>query len=359
MRILTRYIARRLVLFYFGIITVMVVFFIFVDFMENVEMVTKYHAPLTLVATYYACLLPKVVTELSWVSFLVAILFVLGSLARNNEFTAALAGGISLYRIGVPVMSMGVILSIGVFLVQEYVLPATFHRASVIKESDFARDAQGSTLRDVAGIGRRNKFYFFDEADVDQGILRGVHVHTMKDGKIVERIDAQLAVWDEPSKRWYLKNGTVMTFDSNGLVTEKTSFENERAPFKTSPRTLKMYSTDTGELGFRQLRQQIKNLERSGYNARRLKVDLHTKFAFPAANLIVVFLALPFALDCQRGGLTLGFALSLATALLYYGIFQISMALGKGGSLPAAVSAWLANFLFLGVGARLTMKART
>ena len=71
------------------------------------------------------------------------------------------------------------------------------------------------------------------------------------------------------------------------------------------------------------------------------------------------YLALPFALNCQRGGLTLGFALSLATALLYYGTFQISMALGKGGSLPAVVSAWLANFLFLGVGARLTMKART
>jgi lipopolysaccharide export system permease protein len=358
MSILTKYLCRRLIVYYFAFVGMMAVFFVFVDFMENIEMVTRHHAPAGLVALYYACLLPKVFVETSWVGFLVSTLFVLGSLAKNNEFTAMLAGGISIYRVGLPVFALSVLLCVGVFCVQELVVPETILRAREIDESDFAEQSDGRIF-DMAGIGRHNRFYFFDEVDVERGILEGVHVHTMKGGSIVERIDAERAVWDKETSRWHLKNGAVKKFDANGVVVENAPFSEMKAPFRESPQTLKIYSSGTGEFSFRQLRRQIKNLERSGYDAHRLKVDYHTKFAFPVANIIVVLLALSFALECRRGGLTVGFALSLMVALLYYGTFQIGLALGKGGSLPAAVSAWLANFLFLGIGAALTLRART
>jgi lipopolysaccharide export system permease protein len=90
-----------------------------------------------------------------------------------------------------------------------------------------------------------------------------------------------------------------------------------------------------------------------------LKLDYQKKFAFPLANVIAVLLCLPFALESRGGGLVLGFALSLGAALSYYGAFQISLALGASGILPVAVAAWLANVVFLGVGATLTARART
>jgi lipopolysaccharide export LptBFGC system permease protein LptF len=51
--------------------------------------------------------------------------------------------------------------------------------------------------------------------------------------------------------------------------------------------------------------------------------------------------------------------MSLAAALLYFGTFQISLALGNGGILPVPVAAWFANVLFFGVGTGLTIRART
>ncbi len=140
---------------------------------------------------------------------------------------------------------------------------------------------------------------------------------------------------------------------------ESTPFTNLKAPFNESPRTLEMYSSGRGELNFRQLRNQIRNLQRNSYDAHRLRVDYYRKFSFPAANFIVVFLGLPFALEYRRGGLTINFALSLLAALLYYSAFQIGLALGMGGFLPAVVAGWLPNCLFLGIGASLTMRART
>ncbi|GAB4342427.1 MAG: LPS export ABC transporter permease LptF [Candidatus Abyssubacteria bacterium] len=360
MSILTRYITRRLVFYHIAIMMAMLIFFVFVDLMEHIDIVAQYRAPFRLVAFYYMCYLPRIFIEMSWFGFLASMLFVLGGLARNNEYTAMLAAGISIYRVGRPALVIGVILSLLVFCVQEFIVPQSMLAVQEIRESDFSDSPQGRRLFDIAGVGKRKRFYFFDVLDVDHGILKGVHIHTMGDGStIVERIDAEEAVWDKRAEKWRLRNGTIKRFDANEVVTEDVSFESMDAPFRDSPRTLEISASGTGQFRFRQLRRQIKNLERSGYSAQRLKVNYHKKFALPAANIIVVLLALPFALERRRGGLMVGFALSLMAALLYYGAFQMGLALGKGDYLPAVVSAWLANFIFLGVGIALTMRART
>ncbi len=359
MSILTRYICRRLLIYYLGFLGFIVVFFIFINFMENIDMVTEHNAPLRLIALYYVYYLPRIFVEASWVGFLVAMLIVLGGLARNNEFTAMLAGGVSIYRLAVPIFGIGAILSSAVFCVQEFAAPTAMLRAYDLEESDFAESDEGQHVSDVAGIGRRNQRYFFEELDVEKGIVTGVHIHTGKGGSIVGRIDAERGVWDETSQRWSLENGAKREFDATGAVISRTEFSNMEAPFKESPATLKRYASTGRQSNFIQLRQQIKNLRRSGYDARPLKLDYQKKFAMPFVNLIVVLLGLPFALECRRGGLVLGFALSLAAALSYYGFFQINLALGRSDIFPAPVAAWLANIVFLGVGMGLTLRART
>lgn len=359
MSIITRYICRRLLLYYVGLIIVMLAFFIFVDFMENIDRVTRHHAPFELLSLYYACLTPRVFIEVSWISFLVSILFVLGGLVKNNEMAALLSGGISIYSIGIPIAIIGIVLYVLVFLVQELVAPQAMLTAFTLDRSNFSKSSADSTIFDLAGIGRRNLFYNCDMADMEQGVLSGVHIHKMKHGILTERIDSEQAVWDRDSEQWTLENGTIKKFDADGSILETSTFSQMKAPFKESPKTLKNLASERTQLNYKQLRRQIKNLEKSGYSPQRLKVQYYAKFAIPAANLIVVLLALPFSLECRKGGLTIGFALSLLAALLYYGTVQIGITLGRGGSLPAVLSAWLANILFLCIGAGLTLKART
>jgi lipopolysaccharide export system permease protein len=359
MHIITKYICRRVLMYYLGLIVMMLAFFIFVDFMEHIERITKVHAPLGLLSLYYACLTPRLVIEVSWISFLVSVLFVLGGLVKNNELAALLSGGISAYSISIPILALGIILYGIVFATQEFLLPNTMLMANELDESDFGAKSVESTYFDIAGIGRRNLFYYFDVADTERGVLSKVHIHKMINGSLIERIDAEEAVWDAKSQRWFLRNGTIKEFDAEGAVIESEPFSEMKAPIKESPKALKLNAAEGAELSSNQLRRQIGNLEKSGYDARRLKVQYYSKFAIPAANVIVVFLALPFALECRRGGLTIGIALSLIAALLYYGTFQVGITLGKGGTLPAMLAVWLANILFLGIGAALTMKART
>jgi lipopolysaccharide export system permease protein len=359
MSILTRYICRRLIIYYLGFLALIVLFFVFINFMENIDMVTKHDAPLRLIVLYYIYYLPRIFIEVSWIGFLVAMLLVFGGLARNNEFTAMLAGGVSMYRLAAPILGIGAILSAAVFCVQEFAVPPAMLRVHDLEESKFAESNEGQQVSDIAGIGRRNQRYFFEKLDVDKGVVSGVHIYTVKGGSITGRIDAEKGVWDESSERWYLENGDTREFDATGAVVGRAEFSRMKAPFRESPAMLKRYASTGGKFNFLQLRQQIKNLRRSGYDARPLKLDYQKKFAIPLVNLIVVLLGIPFALECRRGGLVLGFALSLAAALSYYGFFQINLALGKSEIFPATVAAWLANILFLGVGVGLTLRART
>lgn len=359
MSIITKYISRRLIFYYFAFLMVLMAFFVFVDFMEHIDRVTKYDAPLSLIGLYYLYFLPRVFIEMSWLSFLVAMLFVLGSIAKNNEFTAMLAGGISIHRTGAPILVIGLLISLLVFGIQELIMPYTMLKASDIERNNFTLDSEEPTLHDIAGLGKRNKFYFIDSMNVKKNVLSGVHIHETSENRIIETIDADKAVWDDATERWILNDGIIRKFNERGVVTEILPFTDMKAPFKEPPRTLAASSSEQSEFNFRQLRRKIKNLKRSGYDARRLRVDYHVKFSLPLMNLIVVLLGLPFALECRRGGLTVGFALSLITALLYYGTFQISLSLGRGDIFPAAAAAWTANFLFFGIGIALTMRART
>jgi lipopolysaccharide export LptBFGC system permease protein LptF len=232
-------------------------------------------------------------------------------------------------------------------------------RAREMKESDFSPEADGHRVLRIAGIGRRNTLFFFDVLDTGRGVLTGIQVHTKKGSAIVQRIDAETAVWDESERRWFLQNGIIREFDDAGAVVSETPFSSMKAPFKEPPSMLELYSSGVTQLNFIDMRQEIKDLRRSGYDARRLSVDYHKKFALPVAHVIMVFLGLPFALECRRAGLMVGFALALGAALLYFGTFQTALTLGRAGLFPAPVSAWLANGLFLGVGTGLMLRAPT
>jgi lipopolysaccharide export system permease protein len=346
-------------MYYVFLVAIMMAFFIFIDFMEHIDRVTRQHSELASIGLYYIYFLPRIFVEISWISFLVAMMIVLGGLAKNNEFTAMLAGGISIYRVGFPVVIIGIALSMGVFVVQEFAMPPAMLRVYDIREHDFSKDSAESRIFQVAGIGRHNMLYFFDVLDVGNGVITGLQIHTKKGGSIVERIDAETASWDNDSRRWLMSNGVIRKFDSDGAVIEKTAFPEMKAPFRESPRTLRAYASEKGEYNFLQLRRKIRNLRRSGYDAHNLRVDYQKKFALPLANLIVVLLGIPFALECRRGSLIIGFGLSLVAALLYYGAFQVSLVLGKGGIFSAVIAAWSANILFLVIGAGLTLRART
>ena len=104
-------------------------------------------------------------------------------------------------------------------------------------------------------------------------------------------------------------------------------------------------------MDYKQLANYINRFSESGLKSiRQLLVELHYKISFAFISVIVIMVAAPLSLLPVRGGILMGIGISIVVALSYYAFSAIALALGKAGVLPPFISAWTANFFFLGLG---------
>jgi len=86
-------------------------------------------------------------------------------------------------------------------------------------------------------------------------------------------------------------------------------------------------------MGFFELRQFIDRLKRSGNQVQQSVVDLYLKLSFPFANFIILLFGLPLLSNSRKGSTASGFAISLLTCFVFWGLLQTGRALGHSATL--------------------------
>jgi lipopolysaccharide export system permease protein len=112
-------------------------------------------------------------------------------------------------------------------------------------------------------------------------------------------------------------------------------------------------------MSYRELNEYIGKLEAAGFQTRKYLVDMYSKLSEPLENLIVVLVAIPFALHAPRGGRLYGTGLAIGIMAAYLVLDRSARALGQADLLPPLLAAWSANVIFLGLGAALFLRSRT
>jgi LPS export ABC transporter permease LptG/LPS export ABC transporter permease LptF len=83
-----------------------------------------------------------------------------------------------------------------------------------------------------------------------------------------------------------------------------------------------------------------------GDAARPYLIELHNRFAFPTACLVLMLVGVPLGLSSKRGGKGAGFVVTLGLVFIYYFLSIIGIALARQGKVPPAIGVWGANILF-------------
>jgi lipopolysaccharide export system permease protein len=112
-------------------------------------------------------------------------------------------------------------------------------------------------------------------------------------------------------------------------------------------------------MSFRELKDYIARLEAAGFKIRKHLVELYAKLSFPLVNLVMVLVAIPFALQSPRGGRLYGIGLALAIMAGYLVVHYVALAFARADLLPPLIAAWTANVIFMGIGVSLLLRART
>src|SRR5690348_3617415 len=99
------------------------------------------------IAEYYLVKAPEFVVMILPMALLLALLYSLTNHARHNEITAIRAAGVSMWRLCVPYLGVGLLASGAVFWLNEYFVPQSADIADQIRNSR-TTPAGGATDRD-------------------------------------------------------------------------------------------------------------------------------------------------------------------------------------------------------------------
>jgi LPS export ABC transporter permease LptG len=363
LQILDIYVVRGWI-FYFSVLLIAFtgVYIIF-DFFQVLGDIVRNQISPRVVVDYYRYLLPQVIYLMLPLSILVATLVNFGLLTKTNQVIAIKSAGVSLYRLSVPVLSLTALLSAGMFLFADRVLPETNQRQNGFRNQIKGKPAQTLYRPDRQWIfGSSNRIiYNYTFFDPDQNVFANLSVFEFDPVtfRMTRRMFAARAVWEASIHGWILENGWARDFDGD-RVTKYTPFRVETFKELTEePSYFKKEVKPSEQMSAFELRQYIADLRQSGFDVVRLSVQFYRKFSFPLIAFVVTLIGIPFSFTMGAKGALTGVALSIGIAIVYWSTSSLLEAMGNLSQLPPAMAAWSPDILFGLAGTYLLLRMKT
>lgn len=358
MSILNRYIAlawlRLLALCLGSFVSVYLV----LDMMDKIPRFIRSGGAAQDMLAFFMYKMPEMIGQTASFSILMATLLTLGLLSRNSEIVAMRSCGVSLFKISLPMLALGLAASLLLLVNTELIVPGSYENMERIER--VAIKKQG-----VNAVFKRNNIWFRSDAMIVQAhlfepkekTLKGVIIWTL-DGAMnpVGRMDAESAEFR--NDRWTLKQAVVKDF-SAGQGFSTTTVPAMEIALKLRVDDLKVLDNNADNLSYRKLQEYADNLRRGGYQAYRYLTMMHAKLSAPFAAFVMVVLGIPFALRNSRsGGTALGIGASVGIGFAYFVVNAVLLSYGRSGVLPPVVAAWGANLIFVLGGVWLSMTVK-
>ncbi len=281
------------------------------------------------------------------VSTLFGTLLGVGRLARDNEITALRMAGLPFVRIFVPVAAFALVVAAASFWVNEYLTPWANQRADQLIRQSIFREIFPRVRENVFFRGPQNRYFYIRRADETNRVLEGVMIYEPT-AAFPRLITAKRARYGEGW--WHLEDGVLREFDQNGFTSYEAGFARFDVRVEGDWQGFLLQQRTPDQMSAAELREHLRELERSGLETRAVAVDYYFKFAAPFAVLVFALVAAPLSLHGARGGRFTGVAAAIVLVFIYYVVMSTARAWGRAGALHPFLAAWAANLLFLVAG---------
>ncbi len=359
MRLVDKQVLRETVApFLFGVMAFSSVFFAGTYMLKLTQWIMG-GMPVLTALEIVALYVPGIVFYTLPMATLLGVLMGVGRLSSDSEVVALFAGGVSVYRLALPIVGLGIVISASSIVLNEFVAPRATLRGERLQEeilkqeskadkSFSLRDEETESLISVGGL------------DVATGVLKNVTILKFKDKRLVSTLYAERAEWKgmlDHDKRfqWKFYNGFVWVPGIDTTFEETDVWE-----IRKTPQELSLFQKKPEEMNFAELSKMVKYLkahpDRPANKIRELDVDRWNKLALPFSCLVFAMLAASVAIRPQRSPSSVGLGLSILLIFVYWMVWNYTSSMAIDGSLDAFVGAFAANAL--GIIAAVTLLRR-
>jgi lipopolysaccharide export system permease protein len=388
MRVLDRYVSTEFLRSWMQSLGAFVTIYVVVNLFEKIDKFLENKVALTKIISYYLYLIPYIIKWINPIAVLLAVLFSLGALSKQNEISAMKSCGVSFIRIVVPIAVLALIISAVVAVWSETVVPWANENAEKIKLAEIDKKPARETLRRerVAITGEEGYFYYITSYDNTRKILNGIDLQKLDaEGKIVFWVTAKTGRWQDD--HWVFYDGIkrelkpvqisaatepdIKQNNQNKKPNEEKAptrtvetlvgepFDRYIPPVKEKPIDFMQVYKDPEEMSYDELASYISRLTSRGAPVDKLMVELYLKLAVPFANFIVILIGAPLAIQSQRSGMALGFAVAVLLGFTLWGLLAVFRALGQSGDLPPFLAAWIPDISFGLLGGFMLARSRS
>jgi LPS export ABC transporter permease LptG/LPS export ABC transporter permease LptF len=366
-RILDKYVVSEFLKIFFlvlaGFVSLILVFTVF-DLLKDI---LSHDIGWSTVGQYLVNLAPSILYQTTPLAVLIAVLVTFGVLNRNSEIIAMKACGISLYRLVISIVSIAAILSLCLFLFDQFYLPQANRRQEALRNIIKGKPPQTVLHPEQNWIfgqphpGEPDRIFYYQFFDPERSEFANLSLFEFNPSTfaLTRRIFAARAVWDPDTASWIFLNGWQRDIDGASVSEYREFLKTSFAEIHEPPGYFQKESMKAQEMNFGQLDRYIGDLSQSGFDTMRLRVELWHKLAYPLMAVVIAVLAIPFALVMGRRSSLTGIAVAIAVALTYIILNDLFENLGGVNYLPAALAAWASDLLFGLVGGYLLLRTPT
>jgi lipopolysaccharide export system permease protein len=370
MKILDRYIARNFLFGYLIALCVMIGLCLTIDLFVHLDEFSELRGDnpelnlgrmdvVWIVARFYAirsCLWYK---DIAGMIIVVAAVFSLARMTRNNELIAVMASGMSLKRILAPILFLSLLLTGVMVLDQEAAIPR--YSYELIRKHD---ELSYKGVYDIWFIGDDRGSLFcsrkYDESSRTLHepliILREPLGNSGEIFRVTGKIQADTAVYDGQRQGWTLTHGKWMRLsETEQELTPPQPLESiDFYPSKLTAADIPVRRREGFKalLSLSQLTELEKNPGTRRTDLAELALQKHSRITDPLVNLIMLMVALP-VLVCRdpkamKNAIIISFLTTLSCFLLVF-ICKLFAAEVVFGQVRPALWTWAPIFIFFPV----------
>lgn len=363
--LIDRYVGRStLVAAMYGVFVLSVVLVLGNIFKELLDLLINRDVPLRYVLLFMLYVLPFSLTfTIPW-GFLTAVLLVFGRMSADNEMIALRSCGVSLLRVCLPVLAVGVALSAFTFWINASVAP----QAEQAMRNAIATMARSNPtalfVPDEVVSQFKDKKIFVGGKKGD--VLSGLTIIEQTQGGSIERvIRAREGTISADSEKGALTLNLQDTRFEQRREGEENNFNRIRHGISIAEATVNIPLEDLVDDGLRsrplrsmtlgELKACLPSITTLPERTATL-TEMSKRFSLSLACVAFALAAMPLGITAQRKETSVGFGISLGLAFSYFFFVVLAeMLRDDAGAFPYLLL-WIPNVLFVGVGTWLLLR---
>ena len=343
---LFRYFAREILGTSALVLLALLALFGFFDLIRELDDVGRGNYRLTLMAGYVLLMLPSHAYVLLPAAGLIGTLFALARMSDQSELTVMRASGLSMAQLATHVAAAGLAVAALTLVTGEFVAPFA---------EEAAKSLRLKATRSIVAREFRSGFWVKDDRSFVN--IQDVTADTELINLRIYEFDAAFRLASisragkgtyEGPNRWTLSDVEVTRFEGDGARLERLPKSVWNSVL--TPDILSVLKIVPERMSVVNLVSYIEHLRENRQKTTRFEIALWQKALYPVAAIVMMVLAIPFAIQPQRaGGMGGKIVLGIMLGLGFHFAGRLFSHVGLLNDWPAAFSAGMPTLLFLAV----------